>query len=358
MATLEQVLGYDNLTQLAVSIRGGLPKPLPASLYSVTKRVSGNLAKYRKVSGTREVARMVQYGSPSKAAQQKGVTEETVRLLHSSEHVWHDPYTLIALQQLDNAAQQKLGQQEIARQTREFATRFTNLRTTAIASAFALGAIYFDSDGNLLPSSSGATYTVDMGIPAANKNQIGGIIGASWATSTTDIAGDIQAIKRKALQTTGYPLRYAIYGLNVLNYLLGNDTIKELIPRSAAYNESALAGAIKNGFMGLDWIDGSNAFFVDSSGSVQQLVGDDTVIFLPEPSPDWYELIEGSVPIPSSINVSSDATTALRNITEVYGMFSYATVKDDPTGIKQVAGDTFLPVIKVPSAVFIADVTP
>lgn len=358
MATLEQVLGYDNLTSLAVSVRSGLPKVLPAQLYNVSKRVSGNVAKYRKVSGTREVARLVQYGSPSKASQQKGVSEVTVRLIHSSEHVWHDPDTLIALQQLDNASKQKLGQQEIARQTREFAMRFTNLRTTAIASAFSLGAIYFDSDGNLLPSSSGATYTIDMDIPSANKNQIDGIIAASWATSSTDIAGDIQAIKRKALQTTGYPLRYAIYGLNILNYLLGNDTVKELIPRNAAYNESALAGAIKNGFMGLDWIDGSNAFFVDSSGSVQQLVGDDTVIFLPDPSPDWYELIEGSVPVPTSIDVASDAVTALRNVTEVYGMYSYASVEKDPVTIKQVSGDTFLPVIKVPAAVFIADVTP
>ena len=39
-------------------------------------------------------------------------------------------------------------------------------------------------------------------------------------------------------------------------------------------------------------------------------------------------------------------------------MFSYATVKDDPVTIKQVGGDTFLPALKVPAAIWQADVTP
>jgi hypothetical protein len=37
-------------------------------------------------------------------------------------------------------------------------------------------------------------------------------------------------------------------------------------------------------------------------------------------------------------------------------MFSYAQVTSDPVTVKHVAGDTFLPVLKVPKAIFIATV--
>jgi hypothetical protein len=46
----------------------------------------------------------------------------------------------------------------------------------------------------------------------------------------------------------------------------------------------------------------------------------------------------------------------LANTQVVSGMFAYAVVTADPLTIKMVAGDTFLPVIKVPTAVFQATV--
>ena len=45
-----------------------------------------------------------------------------------------------------------------------------------------------------------------------------------------------------------------------------------------------------------------------------------------------------------------------KSIKNVAGMFAYAYVTKDPMGIKEVAGDTFLPLIKVPAAVFQATV--
>ncbi len=41
-----------------------------------------------------------------------------------------------------------------------------------------------------------------------------------------------------------------------------------------------------------------------------------------------------------------------------FGMFSYAKVTDNPVTVRHFAGDTFLPVLKVPAAVWIADVVP
>jgi len=48
----------------------------------------------------------------------------------------------------------------------------------------------------------------------------------------------------------------------------------------------------------------------------------------------------------------------LGNVMEVYGQFSYATVTRNPVGLEHAARDTFLPLIKVPDAIFIGDVVP
>jgi len=65
--------------------------------------------------------------------------------------------------------------------------------------------------------------------------------------------------------------------------------------------------------------------------------------------------------VPTNFELANNATSAVdvaHSLREQAGMFSYAEMLTDPPSIKMVAGDTFLPVIKVPKAVFIADVTP
>jgi hypothetical protein len=50
--------------------------------------------------------------------------------------------------------------------------------------------------------------------------------------------------------------------------------------------------------------------------------------------------------------------SSLSALTSAYGLFSYSVLMTDPVAIKQVAGDTFLPTLKVPAAIFIANVNP
>jgi hypothetical protein len=49
---------------------------------------------------------------------------------------------------------------------------------------------------------------------------------------------------------------------------------------------------------------------------------------------------------------------ALGNFTQAQGAFSYAKVGHNPPGVEHFAGDTFLPLLKNPWAVFLADVVP
>lgn len=359
--TLQEVLGYRNLTALAQGVIGGVPDDiLPSSFLTATSRIEGAHGSYKRVSSNRKVARLVHYGSASQRREQLGVTDVPFDCMHTFEHMFHDMSVLTALEREDRQDLQELGQQTIAREAAEFGRYFTNLRVSAVYSALVNGAIYFDSSGNLLPNSTGAdtARTIDFSVPANNKDQLNGIIGTTWATDSTDVAGDIKAIKEQARKDTGYPLRWAFYGANILEYLCSNTALANLI--NASPMASSFAGnEIPDGFLGLNWRPANEAFFVDNDGSTQDFWSGDTVVFTPDPSPDWWEIVEGSYAVPTSMTVATDANSAKSgSMTRVYGAFSYAHPSMDPPGIKHLAGDTFLPLLKVPGAIFIADVVP
>ena len=361
-ASIEQILASRNLIGLIQGVVSGVPDNLvPPAFFTTLRTVEGNRASYNKVNGTRQTARLVQYGSASQKRELKGIAEKAVTLLHTFEHENHPAAVYTNLINEDNEQKQKLGMMTISRQIRMFGDLFKNLRISSIYSALALGGIHFDAAGNLLPSSSGAVISVDYGIPAGNKEQLdvfgaGDIISAKWSAASTDILGQIKAIKDASIRLTGYPLKYAFYGKNVPGYLLGNTAFRDLVSASPRMAEAAASSDVPEPLAGLSWRSVSEAFYVDNGGTSRGWFDDDTVVFTPEPSIEWYEFLEGTFAVPTNSNLSADAATAMRSMQEVPGPFSYAEVTMDPPGVKHYAGDTFLPVIKVPSAVFIAEV--
>jgi len=204
---------------------------------------------------------------------------------------------------------------------------------------------------------------VDFGVPSGNREQLdvfgeGALISATWANAGTAIHSQVSALKKAARKLTGYPLRHAFYGGNILDYLLGNTKLKELINRTPSGQQAASANEIPAGFLGLQWHPIDEAFYVDADGAHQDFFGGDTVVFTPDPSPEWWEVVEGTYPVPTDLGqVGPDGQAALGGVAAAAGMFSYAAVSHNPVGIEQFAGDTFLPP-KVPGAIFIADVTP
>jgi len=366
MATLEQVLGGRNLTGVVQGVKSGIPSRVPeAFLRQSARTVHGKLIEWNEVNGRREVARICQYGSPSQRRALKGITSRSATALHTFENQPMDALKLLNLVNPETGEMDPKGVAEVGRQSKEFKVLFSNLRLAAVQMALSTGYIYFDADGNLLPSSSGAVVSVDFNVPAGNRNQLdvlgnGAIIDASWATASTKIIDNVRNLKKAAIKKTGYPLKYALYGENIPGYLAENTQAKEYLIRNPAANQTYIdTGEIPEGLGGLTWIPMDDAFYVDQNGAIQSFLGADGIAFLPEASDDWYEMLPGSFAVPTTVDVQGgDATSALSSLQEVNGMFSYAKVSHDPPSITQYAGDTFLPVIKVPGAMFIADVTP
>jgi len=359
MATsLEEVLAFESMLGVVELIKTGVPEGiLPRGFMSIIRAGEGKQGTYDQVTGTREVARQVAYGSPSVRRALAGLSVKPVTFIHALEHIMHDPIVLALLRSVGNEARQNRGKQEIDRQTAIFMRRFRNLRMSAVYSALSLGTINFDEDGNLMHTATSAALSVDFGVPAGNKNQIGGTISDKWSTVGTDILKQLADLKYKALTTTGYPLKYAFYGSAIPGYLGLNTAVGKYLQANQPMSQAFADGGVPN-ISGLIWVPASDAFFQDAAGTNRQWFATDKVVFTPEPDPTWWEIIEGTMVVPTRLgNVAADAGGMVSATKEVRGAFSYARINnDDPVTIKQVAGDTFLPVLKVPSAIFIADI--
>ena len=365
--TLDQIIGGVNLTGVIQQTTTGIPDVFPAGFYASRQTVDGDTGEYTRVDGTRATARIAAYGSPSQTRELVDIAKVPVKLIHTIESIHHKPYVLTNLLNFNDLSRQQLGIAEVTRQTRQFKQLFDNLRVAALTSVLFTGSINFDGHGNLLPSSSGAKVSVSYGVPSGNTGQLdvlggvygaGNILDASWDQADTNIATQLSNLKKAALRVTGYPLAHAFYGQNVLDYLLNNTKFKEIMKFNTAANTQSLAGDVPQGLFGLAWHPAYEAFFEDQTGTNQDLVGGNQVLFTPEPSMDWLDWLEGTYPVPTSVgNITPDAIAAtLNNVSVATGMFSYGQVISDPVTVKQVAGDTFLPVLKVPKAVFVATV--
>lgn len=366
--TIQEILAANTLLGVTDKIIGGLPNyHLPSSLFggSTTQPVEGNTGFIIRGEGTQRAAKQAIRGSASRPRTVSGLGQRPEVLIHSAEHVEIKVDTLMGLMDTNNGQRAQVARGEVARIQREAATLSQNLRVAAITSAFALGKIYFNGDGELLPSSSGAAITVDYGVPSGNQNQInwdgsGAIIDATWATATTKILKHIEQIKAAAVKKAGRPLAHAIYGSNIMQYLLDNNYTKDLIYRNTRANDAALmTGQVTFPLGGLTWWPGYYGFFADKDGALQTLVGPDTIVFIPEPDPSWYQMQEGFEPVPTEdFGVKADLVALLASCQFRQGIFQYAEGKTDPVSGKLVYGDNFLPAIHVPECVFIADVTP
>lgn len=358
--TLDQVLGYRSLTGIITSPNGGVPNVWPEACFTgaTVRPIVGDTAEWTQVPNSRRTSRSNNYGSKSREQDMVDIIGRVGKCVHSFEHINHKMNVLTALRNMEDMEAQKRGQAIVDIQTAEFRRKFNNLRVAAVSSIFRHGAVYFDGDGNLLPSSSGAVTTVDMQVPANNKNQLNSAISASWATDGTDVLGDLATIQLRAVQATGLPLKYAYYGKSICEYLTSNTTVKELLKANASMSEAFTMNRIPKGFgiENLEWRPLYTSYYVDNDGTDREWFPGDFIVFMPEVTPDWYLMLEGSFEVPTSVNPTADANSANSDFKTVQGMFSYAHPTSDPPGIKHLAGDTFLPALRNPSAVFLADV--
>lgn len=357
MASILDLLAWRNISASVQKVETGIPNRLPPAFFSLTENVMGDRTTFVTTRGQRQTAKRVEYGGASRPRTLRPLGEQTMTLLTFAEHVKIRQELWLRLRQHNDLMAQKLAQEEIARAGRDARQVFDNGRVAAVTMMLSKGKIWYDSAGNLLPTSSSAFVTVDYGVGANNLNQLNGIIAEPWSDPTADVIQHIENLKVQMRQNTGRELKNAFYGKNIANYLVKNVTLKNYWAFNTEMHKAfhANPGAVPKGFAGLDWHPMGDAFFEDQNETVQAIWDGDQVTFCPEVTRNAYTFFEGLMTVPKRFGISADLQGAVADFDEVYGIGGYAVPEIDPPGAKQVYFDCFLPAWKNPLDLFIAD---
>jgi hypothetical protein len=365
MQPIQQILAARNLIGRIVDIVNGVPEDvLPKAFLTATRSVEGDRGEYLRVAGTRQTAPVQRYGSQAGHEEPAGIGSTPVKLLHTFREFRHDPTTLqllISESGSQSMLRQQLGRETVQRQIDVFGAKLRNLRVSCVYSALAKGAICFDGQGNLLPAATGAALTIDFGVPAGNQGALdpfgtGTPLLSNWTVAKPYILRQLKAVKKAARKLTGYPITRAFYGENIPGYIASDPEAQSFIRGNPQIAAEAASGEIPSSVGKLTWIPIEQAFFVDQAGTAQDWFSPDTIVFTPDPDVGWWEFLEGTYPVPRSVQLSGDMLGALDHFEQVAGVFSFASVTINPPTLVHYAGDTFLPVLKNPKAIFIATV--
>lgn len=216
----------------------------------------------------------------------------------------------------------------------------------------------------------GVLWDVDYGLPAAHLNQLGGIIGAGWQTSSTDIVNQLMELEKYASRVNGRSPRHIWLNGTTAKYLFENSQLASVTGSSIRIFESLTRREIDPNSRfpdtGYDIMFGAlplYRFHVYNGGLVkagtaedfdsqinssnfEYFIPDDYAIITPDPA-EWCGQMEGSEYVRE--NVTSD-------MREVYGFNAWSTPVIDPPGreVKQV--DNFLPILYEPYSIYFAKV--
>lgn len=365
--SIEEILGFVPLTKAIETVKAGVPKLLPPAFYQRKPefRVLGDKTRRIETQGTRKNARTVPYGSPGQQVDHLPLDGRDIRLLHAEEKLVFSHELFMQLREFQSYTVMQKVAEEARRQTMAMGTRQDNLQASAVHVMLATGGLHF-ADGFLLPSSSGADFTFSYGVPANNQNQANGAIDASWALSTTNIPGHLKTLRQRARQTTGYPLKYALYGKNIMSHMLRNQFVQNHIVSLGGADRAKTfldSGELPSKLFDFEWIPMNETFFDTEAGTTTEVWGDDTLVLTPDPAdPNVYGIYEGSTPVPKKFDITGDLMGQMANWDHAYGAYGYGFPtgpwSGQALGLHGVYGDTFMPAMMNPSAYYILDVTP
>ncbi len=361
---LEDVLGVAPLTEALRVTTSGIPDPLPAEL-SVVKpqnRFLGDRARYRRIQGARTTAKLAAYGAAGRRVPLQPIGQQDVRMLFISMEFFIDVNMLNRLTSFESYNQDE-GLDFVREQIAQLGKRIKNTEIVCKTSMLRYGAIYWDADGNILPSASGASYTISAQVPGTHQNQINGIISTSWALVNTDIFGQIRAIQFDSIEATGMRQKNAGYGINIPKYFQTNSTLQSYFVRNAGFRDKLVeTGEIPEGFGGIkNWWPAWEAFFEDQNGTNQALWDGDLVVMTPdmggpEAKMDWWAMMHGSAAVLRDLGAHADALGALKNCPQEYGESGWAIPTfTAPIGVQVTLQHCFLPIIKSEKAPYQID---
>lgn len=254
----------------------------------------------------------------------------------------------------------RAGTQYVTAQERYLAQLFRNTREF-IASRVLRGGFQVKITGDDFdPVDSGGHFSVNLQVPAGNKNQLnmlggGDIINTSWATvATADIMQDCMQINAAFEQLHGYPLRHVwcnstmianVFNNAKMQAMAGtaNRVFRQFTPTGILGPDGTEDTGFTVVFEALPWLtwhvyDGG----LEVDGSFTKFFPDTNAAFLPDPNPDWLEWLNGSEMV---------AENLMDGGSEKMGLAGWTTKQIDPAGFALKSLDSGMAALYKPNCV-------
>lgn len=297
-------------------------------------------------SGTQRVARITSPGAPSVAGVEEQEEERTFKCIYSDEFsLWNPFENMHLIDPASNRADQ-ISLRALRRQIQFYTTRKQMLRATAALRILMQGVLYWDGKGNLLPSSSGAKGSYDPQQDVRNTgvgvDEFGSaILQANWTSTAGDIAGDIQRLVETSVQRFGGQIATIYYGRNIFKYLVANNAVNAFLKSNNQLSTAMTANELPNGLLGVTrWKRGSKSMFRTADGTAVRNIGDNDIVAIPEVSPDWWRMVEGSYPVVADDSAGT-IEQAMNKLEMRTGMSMVPELSKNPAGLNIYYRDAF-----------------
>jgi len=295
------------------------------------------------------------------------VGKNTVTIARSYEKIPDLSYELLSnIRQLGAGASDldRKGMRYLEAQAKYMAQRQVNFREF-LSWGMLRGACGFSFSGdNWVPVLSGGNITLDWQIPSGNKSQLnmlggGDIIGTSWATTSTDIPGDLDDISAAFQELTGAPLSWCLTGSDVWNAVLNNTKVQsqagtaqtafELFDMTNEANEDGIKTGLKVARLRcrpwLTWLITDAGLEVN--GSFRKFFTGGEICFGIDLNYGYAKMQEGS----EYVKDNPFATPNLQR-----GTYSWLREWDEPARVELHSLSNLVPELTIPKGLAFADV--
>lgn len=387
MATQSSLLDYLagpalNELMLTMDVRRGLPQVLPAEFFKPSgTKPFGDKVIWEHRTGQRKPATIVNSMSPSVLFNPPQQQRAEATALTAKEHFPLDGETLQLLKANVPIINDRI-KVKVIQDIQDWKIRFENLRTAATLNALFTGQIsYLPSGTGAVPGldggaatgtgqivASGTTNSVQVSYSLTNgsltknstiPNATGSPTIGDWSSASTNIPASLRAIAEGFVKTNNYTPVHIFYGRSIPDYFIANTAMQTFLSRQPRLNEELMStNEVPAGTLDYEWHPAWKAYYVDYNGNVVTPCAANQITICPAVTSDWYELVEGGNLVPTGIvppGMSYEQATMQSKI--VNGFFSYMDWVSDPYCLKIIGGDSFLPIIKVASAVWTATVS-
>lgn len=307
-------------------------------------------------------------GAPARTLQTQGGQGVVMTPIHVFNEFVIPQVALDFLRVDDSPALQDRGMQEVRRQMEIFSRRHKINKAVSLGKLLGDGIAYFDANGMILESSSGAAVTVDLSVGATHKSQLAhasngssDIIGTAWDNPAASILTDLEQIRTAAeYDMAPVPKHVWLHGENK-GWIVNNTEIKAFVQ----YNNPGadnylrfLAGQGDTLSIG-DWTFHfySGTYVGADESTVRPLISKTKAIITPDPNDSsWFAHYECAETIPTGEGVIGSLEEYFGKTQKVYGDFTYAKVLDNPLKVVVRMGMNYLFAMRDPNAIWIPTV--